>query len=52
MTREQFVGVRLTRAGTEHVDQRAEKAGVSRSEMIRRMLAYAAAKMPEGWTPK
>lgn len=52
MAREQFVGVRLTTAGTEHIDQRAERAGVGRSEMIRRMLAYASAKMPEGWTPK
>lgn len=52
MTREQFVGVRLTQAGTQHIDQRAERAGVGRSEMIRRMLAYAAAKMPEGWMPK
>jgi Ribbon-helix-helix protein, copG family len=52
MPRDQFVGIRMTRAGTEHIDQRAERAGVTRSEMIRRMLAYAAAKMPEGWTPK
>jgi hypothetical protein len=52
MSRDQFVGVRLTKVGADHIDQRAARAGVGRSEMVRRMLAYASVKMPEGWTPK
>lgn len=36
----------MSEAGIAHIDERAKEAGVNRSEMIRRMLAYAAAKMP------
>ena len=45
------VAIRLSEAGVEHIDQRAAEQGVNRSEMIRRMLAYASAKMPKGWKP-
>lgn len=39
---------RLSDAGLAAVEARAEAAGVKRSEMLRRMLAYAEAKMPKG----
>lgn len=47
-----FVAFRIHQSGSQHIDQRAERAGVGRSEMIRRLLAYAITRMPEGWTPK
>lgn len=49
--RRPLVAIRLSEAGIEHIDKRAEEAQVSRSEMIRRMLAYASAYMPESWQP-
>lgn len=45
------IAVRLSAAGLAHVDQLAKTSGVTRSEMIRRMLAYAATRMPKGWKP-
>ncbi|HEU4541749.1 MAG TPA: ribbon-helix-helix protein, CopG family [Jiangellaceae bacterium] len=46
------MAIKLSEQGIEHIDQRAaaETAG-NRSEMIRRMLAFAAQKMPKGWKP-
>lgn len=43
--------LRVTETGYEHIKQRAERADVDLSHMMRRMLAYAAAHMPEGWVP-
>ncbi len=50
--RRPLVALRLSTKGIDLIDQRAkdEAAGV-RSEMIRRMLAYAAQHMPKGWKP-
>jgi len=45
------VAVRLSDAGREHIDNRATERGVKRSEMVRIMLAYASANMPEDWAP-
>jgi hypothetical protein len=41
-----MVGARLAPSGVAWIDQWAELAGCDRSEMIRRMLAYAAEHMP------
>lgn len=45
------VTLRISEAGIAHIDDRAEKAGRSRSDELRAMLAYASAKMPQGWSP-
>lgn len=52
------VVIKLAQAGIDHIDQRAAVEvplrgnGVpNRSEMVRRMLAYAAVHMPKGWKP-
>ncbi len=42
-----LIAVRLKPAALDRVDERARRAGVKRSEMIRRMLAYAASRMPQ-----
>ena len=41
------VAVRLSAAGIAEIDRRAKVAGVKRSEMVRRMLTYAAQKIPD-----
>lgn len=46
------VSLRLGREGIQHVESRAKRAGVRRSEMIRWMLFYAAQHMPEDWRPR
>lgn len=53
------VNVRIGEDGIAHLDQRARDEGLvkddgaaNRSEIIRLMLAYAAAHMPRGWRPK
>lgn len=46
-----LVSVRLSETGYQHIVERADRADVDVSHMIRRMLAYAAANMPEGWVP-
>lgn len=46
-----MLSVRVGEAGYEHIVQRAERADVEVSHMVRRMLAYASANMPEGWVP-
>jgi predicted DNA binding CopG/RHH family protein len=44
--RRPLVAIRLSEQDIAAIDQRATEAGVTRSEMMRRMLAYAAAHMP------
>jgi len=45
------VAVRLSDADRAHIDNMAAARGIKRSEMVRIMLAYATAKMPDDWTP-
>jgi hypothetical protein len=45
------IAVRISSAGLAAIDRRAEEEDRSRSEIIRRMLAYATWKMPKGWRP-
>jgi len=40
---------RLTPEAIHRIDLLAEAENVQRSEMLRRMLAYAARHMPKGW---
>lgn len=42
---------RISKAGIERIKEMAEADSVERSEMVRRMLAFAARNMPRGWTP-
>lgn len=49
--RPRFVGAWLSEAGFAAVDSRAKDEKASRSDMVRRMLAYAAWRMPRGWRP-
>jgi hypothetical protein len=50
-TARQSVTVKLAKSGVERIDQLATEAGVDRTEMIRRMLAFAAWRMPKDWKP-
>lgn len=57
--RRPLVAIRLSEQGIKHIDQRAREEcplirgdEPNRSEMIRRMLAYASTHMPKGWTPQ
>lgn len=57
--RRPLVAIKLSQDGIDHIDDRARaevplkgNGQPNRSEMIRRMLAYAAAHMPKGWQPK
>lgn len=43
--------VRVSETGYQHIEQQAERADVDVAHMVRRMLAYASANMPEGWVP-
>lgn len=49
--RRPLVALRLAASGLQAIDQCAAEAGVTRSEMMRRMLAYATWKMPKDWKP-
>ena len=49
--RPRFVGVWLSEAGATAIEKRAEAEQTSKSEMLRRMLAYAITKMPKEWRP-
>jgi len=49
--RRPLVALRLGDAEITQIDQLAVAADLNRSEMIRRMLAFAAAKMPPEWRP-
>lgn len=42
---------RLAEEALRFIATRATEEGIQRSEMIRRMLAYAARHMPKGWKP-
>lgn len=46
-----MVWLRMPPDAITDVDGRAKAVGVKRSEMIRRMLAYAASAMPQDWKP-
>lgn len=51
--RRPLVAFKLHQDDIDHIDQRAaEEAGGVRSEMIRRMVAYAQRHMPQGWKPE
>lgn len=43
--------VRLTVAGHRRITDRAARADVDWSHMVRRMLAYADRHMPDAWVP-
>lgn len=45
------IAVRVSEAGLRAIDERAEEEDRTRSEIVRRMLAYAVWKMPKGWKP-
>ena len=47
----QAIAVRVSEAGLAAIDRIAEEEDRSRSEVVRRMLAYATWKMPRGWKP-
>lgn len=42
---------RISEAGAGRIKEMAEADSVERSEMVRRMLAYAVRNMPRGWKP-
>lgn len=43
--------VRLSEPGRLRIQERAQRADVDFSHMLRRMLAYADTYMPDGWVP-
>ena len=45
------ITMRLTQTGVDALNTRAREEHTTRSELIRRMLAYATRKMPRGWKP-
>jgi len=45
------IAVRVKRTGIDVLNERARVEGVKRSELVRRMLAFASAHMPVGWRP-
>jgi hypothetical protein len=47
--RPNFLGVWLSDSAQAAIEKHREDANVSRSEIVRRMLAYAVWKMPKGW---
>lgn len=49
--RPRFVGVWLSEPGARAIEQRVEAEQTTKSDMLRRMLAYATSKMPKGWKP-
>lgn len=49
--RPHFLGVWLSDSAKQTIDEQATKLRTSRSEVVRRMLAYAVWKMPPGWRP-
>lgn len=49
--RRPMVSIRLSPDGLAYIDDRAKTETVNRSELIRRMLAYASTRMPKGWKP-
>ena len=51
-TKSRSVTVRINPDGYQAIADRAGRADVEIAVMHRRMLAYAAAHMPEHWTPQ
>jgi len=47
----QATTIRLTTAGRARIAERAQRADVAFSHMLRRMLTYADRHMPDGWVP-
>ncbi|MGE5829740.1 MAG: ribbon-helix-helix protein, CopG family [Micromonosporaceae bacterium] len=45
-----FVGVWLSEADAAAIESRAHREKLTKSELLRRMLAYAL-RMPKGWKP-
>jgi hypothetical protein len=43
--------VRLADTGHQRITERAHRADVTVSHMVRRMLTYADRHMPDGWVP-
>lgn len=50
--RPNFVGVWLGDVGKNNLDSLAQREGLSKSEALRLMLAYATRQMPKGWRPR
>jgi len=50
-TRPHFLGVWLSAGAKAAIEAEVKHTGASRSEVVRRMLAYAVWKMPKGWKP-
>lgn len=46
-----MLSVRVSETGYQHIESRAARADVDVSHMVRRMLTYASANMPEEWLP-
>jgi hypothetical protein len=49
--RPRYVSVWLSDAGREALDARAAQENLTRSDLVRRLLTYAAQRMPRGWKP-
>lgn len=49
--RRALVNVRLSEAGIDAIEAAAKERGVSKSDQIRLMLAYAQLNMPRNWQP-
>ena len=49
--RPRFVGVWLSDVGLDSVDEKAKTESMSRSSMLRLMIAFAIRRMPKGWRP-
>lgn len=47
-----FLGIWLSDAGQAALAEQAKAAGVSKSEFMRRLIAYAAQEMPKRWSPE
>jgi hypothetical protein len=43
--------VRMSQAAIDAIDKLAAEREITRSEMVRLMLAYAQRTMPKGWRP-
>lgn len=46
-----MLSIRMAESGYRHIEERARREDVDVSRLVRRMLAYASANMPNGWTP-
>lgn len=48
----QLIALRMSPSGIDYIDTLAGARGISRSEMIRIMIAYASTHMPRDWKPR